>query len=164
MRRMTGLIAVLALTVSTSLYADPHKNESGKGRGDKSRHWGEHEREHRGKHAYEYEYEYDDDRGRGYDRDDYPSYFHRHGYTRLSIPPGHYPPPGECRVWYPDLPPGHQPPPGRCGHAVPPGAWLIRHPEAMPDHVHVYEPQRPEVLMVGEFEIGSGAFVRVVMH
>lgn len=157
---MAGLIAVLALAVSTSLYADPHKDESGKGRGDESR--DSDKREHRDKHGYEY----DDDRGRGDDHDDYDSYFHRHGYTRLSIPPGHYPPPGECRVWYPDRPPGHQPPPGRCGGAVPPGAWLIRHPQAMPDHVHVvvYEPQRPEVLVVGEFEIGSGAFVRVVMH
>lgn len=30
------------------------------------------------------------------------------------IPPGHYPPPGHCRDWYPDRPPGHQPPPYRC--------------------------------------------------
>lgn len=30
------------------------------------------------------------------------------------IPPGHLPPPGECRVWYPDRPAGHQPPPQRC--------------------------------------------------
>jgi hypothetical protein len=34
----------------------------------------------------------------------------RHGH----IPPGHLPPPGECRVWLPGRPPGHQPPPGRC--------------------------------------------------
>ena len=32
------------------------------------------------------------------------------------VPAGHYPPPGECRVWYPDRPPGHQPPPGPCNH------------------------------------------------
>ena len=31
-----------------------------------------------------------------------------------AIPPGHYPPPGHCRDWYPDRPPGHQPPPYRC--------------------------------------------------
>ena len=30
------------------------------------------------------------------------------------IPPGHLPPPGECRVWRPGIPPGHQPPPFRC--------------------------------------------------
>lgn len=30
------------------------------------------------------------------------------------IPPGHMPPPGECRVWLPDRPPGHQPPPTSC--------------------------------------------------
>ena len=45
------------------------------------------------------------------------------------IPPGHLPPPGECRVWYPDRPPGHQPPPGPCDvlqYQVPPGAFLVQ--------------------------------------
>ena len=45
------------------------------------------------------------------------------------IPPGHLPPPGACRVWYPGTPPGHQPPPGSCRelrHHVPRGAWLVR--------------------------------------
>lgn len=44
------------------------------------------------------------------------------------IPPGHMPPPGECRIWYPDLPPGKQPPPGDCDYLryrVHPGAWLV---------------------------------------
>jgi hypothetical protein len=39
------------------------------------------------------------------------------------------PPPGKCRIWYPDRPPGQQPPPGDCydlERHVPPGAWLIR--------------------------------------
>jgi hypothetical protein len=47
----------------------------------------------------------------------------------VHIPPGHYPPPGACRVWYPDRPPGHQPPPGPCHvlrHQVPPGAVLVQ--------------------------------------
>jgi hypothetical protein len=47
----------------------------------------------------------------------------------VHIPPGHYPPPGACRVWYPDRPPGHQPPPGPCRvlrHQVPPGAVLVQ--------------------------------------
>ena len=45
------------------------------------------------------------------------------------VPPGHMPPPGECRIWHPDRPPGHQPPPGSCArliHQVPPGAILVR--------------------------------------
>jgi len=48
--------------------------------------------------------------------------------SQVHVPEGHLPPPGECRIWYPDRPPGHQPPPGPC-HAlqyqVPPGAYLI---------------------------------------
>jgi hypothetical protein len=46
-----------------------------------------------------------------------------------AIPPGHMPPPGKCRIWYPDLPPGQQPPPGDCrelAYGLPPGTWLIR--------------------------------------
>ncbi|RDD63326.1 hypothetical protein DRB17_02440 [Ferruginivarius sediminum] len=45
------------------------------------------------------------------------------------VPPGHMPPPGECRIWFPDRPPGQQPPPGPCHYLeyqVPPGAYLIR--------------------------------------
>jgi hypothetical protein len=44
------------------------------------------------------------------------------------VPPGHYPPPGQCRVWDPDLPPGRQSPPGPCDvleRQVPPGSYLI---------------------------------------
>lgn len=33
------------------------------------------------------------------------------------IPPGHLPPPGECRVWYDGRPPGQQPPPTDCREA-----------------------------------------------
>jgi hypothetical protein len=33
------------------------------------------------------------------------------------IPPGHLPPPGECRVWYDGRPPGQQPPPTSCRDA-----------------------------------------------
>ena len=44
------------------------------------------------------------------------------------IPPGHMPPPGKCRIWYPDSPSGKQPPPGDCDdlrYRVPPDAWLL---------------------------------------
>jgi len=47
----------------------------------------------------------------------------------VKIPPGHLPPPGQCRIWFPDRPPGHQPPPGPCQvlqYQVPPGAFLVR--------------------------------------
>jgi hypothetical protein len=33
------------------------------------------------------------------------------------IPPGHMPPPGQCRVWYDGRPPGQQPPPSSCREA-----------------------------------------------
>lgn len=33
------------------------------------------------------------------------------------VPPGHLPPPGECRVWIDGRPPGQQPPPTSCGRA-----------------------------------------------
>lgn len=36
---------------------------------------------------------------------------------RYGIPPGHLPPPGECRVWYDNRPPGQQPPPTSCRQA-----------------------------------------------
>ena len=31
-----------------------------------------------------------------------------------NVPPGHYPPQGECRIWYPNRPPGQQPPSQSC--------------------------------------------------
>lgn len=44
------------------------------------------------------------------------------------IPPGHYPPPGSCRIWFPNRPPGQQPPPGDCDQLdrrVPAEAYLV---------------------------------------
>lgn len=52
----------------------------------------------------------------------------RHSHEEHPIPQGHLPPPGECRIWYPDRPPGQQPPPGKCRELrrhVPAGAYLI---------------------------------------
>lgn len=69
----------------------------------------------------------------------------------LRVPPGHYPPPGHCRVWHPGRPPGHQPPPVRCDRVVAePGTFILyngkawdgdydwrgharRHPGAVPE-------------------------------
>ncbi|KJZ67602.1 tetratricopeptide repeat protein [Pseudomonas fluorescens] len=50
-------------------------------------------------------------------------------YDEVAIPRGHWPPPGKCRIWFPDRPPGHQPKPGKCmklRHRVPAGAYLVR--------------------------------------
>lgn len=47
----------------------------------------------------------------------------------FTVPPGHFPPPGECRIWQPELPPGRQSPPGPCDDLVtrvPEGAVLLR--------------------------------------
>ena len=95
------------------------------------------------------------------------SYFQMQGYSRLDIPQGHYPPPGECRIWFPDRPAGHQPPPRKDCSQVPPGAWVIHHPEDDLDHVHVtaYEIDNPgSIIAVGEFEIDTGLFVRVILE
>lgn len=46
----------------------------------------------------------------------------------LKVPPGHYPPPGQCRLWYPGTPPGEQPKPAPCGQLrgrVPAGAFIL---------------------------------------
>lgn len=66
------------------------------------------------------EYERQGYGGQRYERDGYGR--SQQGYD---IPPGHYPPPGSCRVWFPDRPPGHQPPPSSCNVRVPRGAVLI---------------------------------------
>jgi Tfp pilus assembly protein PilF len=49
-------------------------------------------------------------------------------YDEGEIPRGHWPPPGKCRIWFPDRPPGHQPKPGKCKklrYRVPSGAYLV---------------------------------------
>lgn len=52
----------------------------------------------------------------------------RQSHEHADIPNGHLPPPGECRIWYPDRPAGQQPPPGNCRdlkRKVPHGATLV---------------------------------------
>jgi hypothetical protein len=48
--------------------------------------------------------------------------------AEVKVPPGHMPPPGQCRIWLPGTPPGHQPPAGACAqlqNQVPAGGFLL---------------------------------------
>lgn len=148
------LAAAASICFSGAAIADEGKDESGKGNAPK------YERSKRDEEGSNRESR----KGGGES-----SYFQDHGYSRLDIPKGHYPPPGECRIWYPEQPAGQQPPPGKCDKLrahVPSGAWLIQHPRDKPDVVHVnaYDEQRPGFIKaVGEFNIGSGVFIRIVI-
>ncbi len=89
------------------------------------------------------------------------------GYAQaLGIPPGHLPPPGECRIWYPGSPPGQQPPPGHCDNLagqVPPGAWLVHRPrkDRQLARVSVYHAQRRgSVVTIRLYDAESGEFLR----
>lgn len=83
----------------------------------------------------------------------------------LGIPPGHLPPPGQCRIWVPGKPPGHQSPPGPCAsleRRVPPGAWLVYRPSENKKHVKVwaYGAKGGGVSWIRWFEAATGAFLR----
>jgi hypothetical protein len=59
----------------------------------------------------------------------YPGGPPRYYSPAVDVPPGHMPPPGKCRIWFPGEPPGQQPPPGDCydlQRRVPSGAVLVR--------------------------------------
>ncbi len=82
----------------------------------------------------------------------------------LGIPPGHLPPPGQCRIWVPGDPPGHQPKAGACSNLerqVPSGAWLVYRPSEDKKHVKVwvYGQDRPDVVVVRLYDIASGLLV-----
>ena len=131
------------------------------GRGN-DKDWKEHKND-KGKKEKDYKYKEkdykdrddDDYRGKGRDKDRYEGNEGRGGNGRLGgilgrvvlppvgapgprrlegVPRGHYPPPGECRIWYPNRPPGHQPPPRPCGSLVgvrlEPGAFILHGDQA----------------------------------
>jgi hypothetical protein len=112
MGAMSLLVAAVAMTAwSGAASADPWKDESGHGRG-----FERYERDYREGRDDRYQRDY------RYTRDNYRRYY------RSRVPAGHLPPPGTCRIWFPDRPPGHQPPPGPCwelSRFVPRGARLI---------------------------------------
>ena len=84
----------------------------------------------------------------------------------IGIPPGHFPPPGQCRVWIPGRPPGHQPPPGPCSvlaGEVPPGAWLVSRPSKNKRNIKVsfYHERRPGIVVaVGIYDVATGKLVQ----
>lgn len=83
----------------------------------------------------------------------------------LGIPPGHYPPPGACRVWVPGRPPGHQPDPCPCASlvaGVPAGAWVLYRPlDGNVLEVTAYDPKSPKVVAsVTWYDLGSGELIR----
>lgn len=103
----SAIFTAMLGAVATS-HADDNRNESGKNRweqrGDHRRDQARHDDKDRGRHDRK------DRRGEGEgERDRYEDR------TAYSAPPkGHMPPPGECKLWYPDRPAGHQPPPIQC--------------------------------------------------
>lgn len=139
------------LLLGAGAHADEGKDESGKG---KQRYEERFERSERGERSERF------DR----DRRDGNSHFHRQGQTR--IPNGHLPPPGECRVWYPNRPAGQQPPPFKCGQSpdrVEPGGWVFSPgPGRQEIEVSVYDERRPGIVIdVGIFDARTGSLLRV---
>jgi hypothetical protein len=141
---LAAFMFVMAITAPA--VADPAKDEA----------HGHERKEHKGKHR----------KAKDWESREADSYFHAHGYATLGIPPGHLPPPGTCRLWYPDRPPGHQPPPERCEYLryhVPIGAWLVHRPKHKPKYVDVsvYDAYQPGlVISIGLFDVDTGAFLR----
>jgi hypothetical protein len=84
----------------------------------------------------------------------------------LGIPPGHLPPPGQCRVWIPGRPPGRQARARACDGILataPAGAWVLYRPgrDRRLVHVrHVHETRTGVIVRVRVFEAESGKYVR----
>lgn len=138
MKRTAVTMVACLLALGTGAFADEGKEESGKGQ----------QRQAERKQP-----------------EGQSSYFRQHGNAR--IPNGHMPPPGECRIWYPDRPAGHQPPPFKCSEArgrVEPGGWLISPgPQRQELEVAVYDGRRPGIVIdVGIFDARTGSMIRVV--
>lgn len=82
----------------------------------------------------------------------------------LGVPRGHLPPPGECRIWFPNRPPGQQPPPLHCGDAManaPAGSWVLYRPDREEVHARVIDARRPGVVVrVRVYETDKGRYLR----
>ena len=84
----------------------------------------------------------------------------------LSIPPGHLPPPGQCRVWMPGEPPGHQAKARSCANierSAPAGSWIVYRPteDKKVVHVKVVDQRRPGIVVhVRIYDVASGSLIR----
>jgi hypothetical protein len=84
----------------------------------------------------------------------------------LGIPVGQLPPPGECRVWYPNRETGDQPPPVACDLALadaPARTFVLYRPQDPLTEVHarVIDAKRPGfVVRVHIFDVQTGEYVR----
>lgn len=82
----------------------------------------------------------------------------------LAVPPGHFPPAGQCRIWLPGRSPGHQPRPVPC-HAlgpVPLGAWVLHRPAADQNVLEVseYDKVRAQIIVsVAYYDAATGVRV-----
>ena len=84
----------------------------------------------------------------------------------IGIPPGHFPPRGQCRVWHPGSPPGHQPALGSCSvveRGVGLGDWLLYRPtdEKEVVRVSVFDTRTPGVrIAVRVYDHRTGRLLR----
>ena len=84
----------------------------------------------------------------------------------LGIPPGHLPPPGQCRVWMPGEPPGHQAKARSCANierSAPAGSWIVYRPteDKKVVHVKVVDQTRPGIVVhVRIYDVASGSLIR----
>lgn len=86
--------------------------------------------------------------------------------ARYGIPPGHLPPPGQCRVWIPGEPPGQQKQykPGECTRVqrqVPPGGWLVYRTSGDKKEIVIreYGSGPSELVAIRIFDAVTGALV-----
>jgi len=84
----------------------------------------------------------------------------------LGIPPGHLPPPGQCRVWVEGRPPGQQPKARSCAQierTAPPGSWILYRPtkDRKAVHVRVLDQRRPGVVvLIRVYDAEHGTLLR----